>query len=109
MQPHASNIKLLPLLLQNDDKCGTSSDFWNLYEADIERAAKLNVKLFRLSVEWSRIQPRPGEVDIAAVQRYHQMFDVMDRWKTDRVDGLVLGCHNQACFTLQGANVCSFR
>ena len=65
--------------LQHGDKCGTSNDFWNLYEADIERAAQLNVKLFRLSIEWSRIQPRRGEVDLAAVQRYHQMFDIMDR------------------------------
>lgn len=65
--------------LQHGDKCGTSNDFWNLYEADIQRAAELNVKLFRLSIEWSRIQPRPGEVDLAAVQRYHQMFDIMNR------------------------------
>jgi beta-glucosidase/6-phospho-beta-glucosidase/beta-galactosidase len=65
--------------LQHGDKCGTSNDFWNLYEADIERAAQLNVKLFRLSIEWSRIMPRRGEVDVAAVQRYHQIFDVMDR------------------------------
>lgn len=67
-------------MLQNGDKCGTSNDFWNLYEADLERAAQLNVKLFRLSIEWSRIQPAPGKVDLAAVERYHQMFDVMDRW-----------------------------
>jgi beta-glucosidase/6-phospho-beta-glucosidase/beta-galactosidase len=65
--------------LQHGDKCGTSNDFWNLFEADIQRAAELNVKLFRLSIEWSRIQPRRGEVDLAAVQRYHEMFDVMDR------------------------------
>jgi beta-glucosidase/6-phospho-beta-glucosidase/beta-galactosidase len=65
--------------IAHGDKCGTSNDFWNLFEADIQRSAQLNVKLFRLSIEWSRIQPRPGEVDLAAVQRYHQMFDVMDR------------------------------
>ena len=64
---------------QNGDRCGTSNDFWNLYEADLERAAALNVKLFRLSIEWSRIQPRLGEVDLAAVQHYHQIFDAMDR------------------------------
>lgn len=55
-------------------------DFWNLFEADIERAAVLNVKLFRLSIEWSRIQPRKGEVDLSAVRRYHDIFDVLDRF-----------------------------
>lgn len=55
------------------------TDFWNLYEEDIERAAALNVKFFRLSIEWSRIQPRRGEVDLEAVQRYHDIFDVLDR------------------------------
>lgn len=55
-------------------------DFWNLFEADIERAAALNVKLFRFSIEWSRIQPRQGEVDLSAVQRYHDIFDVLDRF-----------------------------
>ncbi len=67
------------ILPQNGDRCGRSNDFWNLYEADIQRAAALNVKLFRLSIEWGRIQPRPGEVDHEAVQRYHQIFDVLDR------------------------------
>lgn len=65
--------------IQNGDKCGVSNDFWNCFEADIERAADLNCRLFRLSIEWSRITPLPGEVDMAAVQRYHEMFDVMDR------------------------------
>lgn len=77
MARNVADVRTLPL--QNGDQCGVSNDFWNLYEEDIERAAKLNVKLFRLSIEWSRIQPRQGEVDLAAIQRYHQMFDVMDR------------------------------
>mmetsp|Transcript_17931 Transcript_17931/g.53969 ORF Transcript_17931/g.53969 Transcript_17931/m.53969 type:complete len:526 (+) Transcript_17931:343-1920(+) len=69
--------------IANGDKCGNSNDFWNLYEEDIERAAALNVKFFRLSIEWSRIQPRRGEVDLEAVQRYHDIFDVLDRHKME--------------------------
>lgn len=34
---------------------------------------------FRLSLEWSRIMPRKGQIDQAAVKRYHQMFDCIDK------------------------------
>ena len=34
---------------------------------------------FRVSIEWSRIVPRQGRVDENAVQRYHEMFDCIDK------------------------------
>lgn len=37
---------------------------------------------FRLSLEWSRIVPRKGEVDRSAVDRYHQIFDALDKCAT---------------------------
>ena len=33
----------------------------------------------RLSLEWSRIVPRRGEVDQSAVDHYHQIFDALDK------------------------------
>ena len=33
----------------------------------------------RLSLEWSRIVPRPGVVDAAAVARYREIFDSLER------------------------------
>ena len=40
--------------IRDGDQCGTSCDFWNLYEQDIRRAAGLGSNCFRLSLEWSR-------------------------------------------------------
>lgn len=34
---------------------------------------------FRISLEWSRIMPVKGQIDQAAVKRYHQMFDCIDK------------------------------
>ena len=61
-------------------KCGDSCDFWNLYEEDIERARSLGSNSFRLSLEWSRLQPKgPGEdFDVSAVQRYHAILDTLE-------------------------------
>ena len=44
-------------VIDGGDRCGIACDFWNLYEADIERAHSLNSNCFRLSLEWSRLQP----------------------------------------------------
>jgi beta-glucosidase len=33
------------------------------YEEDIANAAKLGSNSFRLSLEWSRLMPRKGEID----------------------------------------------
>ena len=34
---------------------------------------------FRLSLEWSRMYPERGELDQSAVQRYHDIFDTLER------------------------------
>jgi beta-glucosidase/6-phospho-beta-glucosidase/beta-galactosidase len=65
--------------IHNGDRCGTSSDFWNRYEEDLERARSLGSNCFRLSLEWHRIEPARGQIDMEAVQRYNDMFDCMER------------------------------
>ena len=35
---------------------------------------------FRISLEWSRLVPQKGVVDKAAVQRYHDIFDCVERY-----------------------------
>ena len=34
---------------------------------------------FRFSLEWSRIFPRRGELDQSAVDRYHEIFDCLEK------------------------------
>ncbi len=53
---------------------GSACDWWNRAEEDFDRAASLGLKTLRLSVEWSRIEPRPGVWDDAAFDRYREML-----------------------------------
>ncbi|MFI5775637.1 glycoside hydrolase family 1 protein [Nocardia sp. NPDC051570] len=45
------------------DPYGDSVDFYHRYRDDIGLAADLGAKVYRISVEWARVQPRPGEWD----------------------------------------------
>jgi beta-glucosidase len=49
-------------------------NWWESAEADFDRAAYMGVNALRLSVEWSRIEPHPGEFDDSALQRYGEML-----------------------------------
>jgi len=47
-----------------------SVDFRHRYAEDIARAKQLGVTVFRFSVEWARIEPRPGQVDETELAYY---------------------------------------
>ncbi len=58
---------------------GMACDWWRNAEADFDRTAQMGVNAMRLSVEWSRIEPRPGVFDDAALERYSQMLQGLRR------------------------------
>lgn len=49
-------------------------DFRHRYAEDIANAASLGVNTFRLSIEWSRIEPSPGEFDMEEVAFYDDVI-----------------------------------
>ena len=49
---------------------GRATDFWNRYPEDIQLARGLGCKLFRFSIAWSRVEPKPGAWDKAALEHY---------------------------------------
>jgi len=53
---------------------GLACNWWENAEADFDRAAEMGLNALRLSVEWSRIEPRPGVFDDSALERYSQML-----------------------------------
>ena len=57
------------------DPVNDAVDFWNRYDEDIARAAEMGVNTFRLSVEWARIEPAPGEYDDEALAHYDRIID----------------------------------
>ena len=49
---------------------GKATNHYELYEQDLDLARKMNMNAFRLSIEWSRIQPEKGAWNAAAVEHY---------------------------------------
>jgi beta-glucosidase len=56
---------------------GKAYDWWNNAEADLKTAAAMGQNSHRMSVEWSRIQPREGVWDDAAIGRYRAILKCM--------------------------------
>ncbi|PSR23011.1 MAG: glycosyl transferase [Sulfobacillus acidophilus] len=53
---------------------GRSCDHWNLWPSDFSMLHQLRVNSYRFSLEWSRIEPRPGEFDAKALGQYRAML-----------------------------------
>lgn len=60
---------------------GAACDQYNLYEKDFELAKSLNHNAERISIEWSRIEPREGEFDQAEINHYIKLLKVLKSLK----------------------------
>jgi beta-glucosidase len=59
------------------ERSGKSANFRGHMNADLDRAAYLGLNTFRTSIEWSRIEPRPGQFDRAEVAHIHRLLDAI--------------------------------
>ncbi|NLG45605.1 family 1 glycosylhydrolase [Gordonia sp. (in: high G+C Gram-positive bacteria)] len=55
---------------KTDDDIGTSVDFRNRYPDDIARAKALGTKVYRIGIEWARIEKQPGQLDARELNYY---------------------------------------
>ncbi len=60
--------------IRSGDRSGDACDWWRNAERDFDLACDLGLNALRLSVEWSRLEPRPGEWDYHALDRYREML-----------------------------------
>jgi beta-glucosidase len=60
----------IPLKMRSGQAC----DEWNRFEEDFKLAGTLGLTAYRFSLEWSRIQPSPGQFDNAALDHYREMI-----------------------------------
>jgi len=51
-----------------------AADSWNLWRADIAALQLAGANVYRLGIEWSRLEPTPGAWDQAAAARYREML-----------------------------------
>jgi beta-glucosidase len=56
---------------------GRACDWWNIAEADLETASSMGQNTHRMSVEWSRIEPREGVWNDDAIDRYRAILRCM--------------------------------
>jgi beta-glucosidase len=60
--------------IKDGSVCGRADDFYHLYEKDLDLAQELGHKVFRFSVEWSRIEPNRGEWNPKEVEHYRDVL-----------------------------------
>ncbi|MET8779179.1 family 1 glycosylhydrolase [Nocardia sp. NPDC004654] len=59
---------------KTQDPYENAIDFHSRYRSDIELAAQLGVRVYRIGIEWARLQPRPGEWDEAGFRFYDNVI-----------------------------------
>jgi beta-glucosidase len=60
--------------IKTGEACGRACDWWENAERDFDAAQQMGLNALRLSLEWSRIEPSPGQWDDRALTRYRQML-----------------------------------
>jgi beta-glucosidase/6-phospho-beta-glucosidase/beta-galactosidase len=71
----------------------TKLDFWSHPEVELDLAAGTGVQVYRLGVDWGRVEPRPHEFDAKAIARYRRLL------------GLVKARHMRVMLTLMHHSV----
>lgn len=61
------------------EKSGQACDYWNRYSKDHELLEELGAGGFRLSLEWSRVEPEEGKFSCDAIARYREMLEDLRR------------------------------
>jgi beta-glucosidase len=61
--------------IQEGARAGEACLSWERWEEDLDLVRGLGLNAYRLSVEWSRIEPERGRYDEAALRRYGAMLD----------------------------------
>jgi beta-glucosidase len=56
--------------IAHGDKSGLAVDHWNRMGEDVALMKDLKANAYRFSIEWSRVEPAPGQWDEAAFARY---------------------------------------
>jgi beta-glucosidase len=59
------------------ESSGDGCDSWHRWDDDVEQVAAMGLDNYRLSVEWSRIEPADGEISLAALAHYRRQCEAL--------------------------------
>jgi beta-glucosidase len=60
-----------------DEPSGLACDHWRLFREDVKLLAQLGHQVYRLSIEWSRLEPAEGQWDKEAVAHYVELLSLL--------------------------------
>ena len=63
-----------PKTIKNGDRSDVGVDHYHRFDSDFALAQDMGHNAHRLSVEWSRIEPERGSLDMAEVAHYHDVL-----------------------------------
>ena len=63
--------------IRDNTSCFRGDDHWNRYKEDIDLMAALHHKIYRLGIEWSRIEPQEGKFDKEAITHYRNEISLL--------------------------------
>ncbi len=63
-----------PGTIARKENSSCAADSWNRLTRDLDNLRYLGVNMYRFSIEWSRIEPRPNQYDEAAIFRYQEFI-----------------------------------
>ena len=66
-----------PGRIKNNDQSDPACDHYNRYRDDFKLLAGLHQNAHRFSLEWSRIEPRPGEFSAQAIAHYRDVLEAL--------------------------------
>lgn len=66
----------------------TAGNHFTHFREDFELAQKLGLKYLLFSLEWSRIEPRPGDFDDDAIEHYTEVFEALAKCRIQPICAL---------------------
>ena len=66
-----------PGRIKHGDTPDVACDSWSRWREDVALQKSLGMQGYRLGLEWARIEPRPGEIDRAALGEYRAMLGAL--------------------------------
>lgn len=69
--------------VKNGERSGRASGHFERYREDFALAQQLGQNAHRFSIEWSRIEPKPGQIDMDAIGHYRDVIAELHRLKLE--------------------------
>ncbi len=74
LKKYSHKISWAEKVIHDIPDAGIACDSWQRYQEDIQLAKQLNTRLYRFSLEWSKIEPHNGKFDQSALDHYKKVL-----------------------------------